>query len=105
MRNMVFRIELDPEAVTDAEEIRDWIAELSPDRAARWFEGLLKAIETLKTFPRRCPRAPERESYGGEVRQFLYGKRPSVYRVLFRIQGDEVRVVAVLHGARGTPSP
>src|SRR3954452_15976239 len=102
---MVFRIEIDPAAAADIEEIHDWFVDRSPEWAERWRRGLFKAIQTLKKLPRRCPRVPERESYGGEVRQLLYGKRSSVYRVVFSIEGDLVRILAVIHGARGPAGP
>ena len=100
-KGMEFRVEIDPAAEADIEEVFDWIAQHSLERAEVWQSGLFKAIEGLKRLPRRCSRAPEREAYGGEVRQLLYGKR-AAYRVLFNVRGETVRVVAVLHTSRGS---
>ena len=97
---MAFRIEIDPLAAADIEEIRDWIAERSPARATVWQDRLLEAIATMASFPRRCPRALERDDYPGEVRKLLYGRR-SQFRVLFGIEGEVVRVLAVLNSAGG----
>jgi plasmid stabilization system protein ParE len=69
---MEYRFEFDPRALDDAEEARDWIAESSLERAAKWYQGLFETIETLKTFPTRCPLAPGSDAYGEDVRQLLY---------------------------------
>ncbi len=57
---MGFRIELAPRALLQIEEIHDWFAERSPERADEWQAGLFRAIDTLRSFPRRCPAHPAR---------------------------------------------
>ena len=99
---MEYRVDISPEALAQAIEARDWIADSSPDRAAKWLDKLLESIESLKTFPLRCPSAPDRDAYGEDVRVLLYGKRRGIYRVLFTVQDDLIVVVAIRHGARGT---
>jgi hypothetical protein len=39
------------------------------------------------------------------VRQLLYGRKPHVYRVLFTIEGDVVRVLHIRHGRRKPALP
>jgi hypothetical protein len=34
------------------------------------------------------------------VRQLLYGKRQGVYRILFLMGTDTVRIISIRHGAR-----
>ncbi|MGO4883492.1 MAG: type II toxin-antitoxin system RelE/ParE family toxin [Bryobacteraceae bacterium] len=58
------------------------------------------AISSLAEFPRRCPLAPENTSFPFEVRHLLYGSKPHVYRILFTIQGNTVRVLHIRHGRR-----
>lgn len=100
---MEYRFKFEPRAVEDALAIRHWIDERFPDRADAWYRGLLDEIETLKTLPRRCPRAPESGELGIEVRELLYGnRRRGVHRVLFTIDGDVVRILAIEHSSRGT---
>ena len=69
--------------------------------AARWFNGLEKAIGTLENLPLRCPVAPERKKNGQPLHHLLYGKRPNVYRVIFDIDEPHkvVDVLAIRHGA------
>jgi plasmid stabilization system protein ParE len=98
---MAYRCELTRWALLDADEAYEWIAQVAPGRAARWYQGLLRAIETLTDNPRRCSLAPEAEDIGQEIRQLLYGRRSGVYRILFVIRDDSiVRVLAIRHGAR-----
>jgi plasmid stabilization system protein ParE len=77
-----------------------WIAERDPDAATRWFNRLLDVIETLETFPERCPIAPESVQLGIEIRQILHGKRQHKYRVLFNVSERTVTVLHIRHGAR-----
>jgi plasmid stabilization system protein ParE len=102
---MIRRIIVQPFAEVEIEEGFQWLSDQSPDRAATWVAGLRKAIDSLRTFPRRCPVAPESAEFGEEVRVLLYGKRRSrnAYRVLFSIRGDTIHVLGLRHAARGGP--
>jgi plasmid stabilization system protein ParE len=95
-----YKINIQPRALRDALRIHDWIAQDSPRNAAKWYAGLIDAIDSLAQFPERCKRAPENESFSEDIRQLLYGKRRGVYRILFTIHEDIVRVLHVRHGAR-----
>ena len=99
---MEYRFEFAPAMVAKANERHDWIAEHSPERAEKWYRGLFERIETLKKHPKRCPRAPESEDYGEELRYLTYGKRGGVHRILFAIRDDVIRIIALHHGARGS---
>ena len=99
---MEYRFEFAPKMVAKANARHDWIAEHSLSRADKWYRGLFEKIETLKTLPKRCPVAPESDAYGEELRCLTYGKRTGVYRILFTIRGDVIRIVALHHGARGS---
>jgi plasmid stabilization system protein ParE len=44
---MEYRFEFAPRALAQAREVHDWIAESSPERAAKWYQGLFETIETL----------------------------------------------------------
>ena len=90
---MAYRFEIAPQAMADAEAAYNWIARDSSSRADRWYRGLFDRIATLPTYPRRCPLAPESEAFGEEVRQLLYRRRRSVYRILFTVhRGSYSRV-------------
>ncbi len=53
---MTYRLRVTARAVTDADEAYAWIAEHhSPAQAERWYQGLIKQMETLTRQPSRCP--------------------------------------------------
>ena len=102
---MEYRFEFAPLALRQARAERDWIADQSPERAEKWFRGLFREIESLKSFPRRCPISSESRHFGEEVRELLYGKRRSVYRVFYALRGDVIRVMGVWRADRGSIKP
>jgi plasmid stabilization system protein ParE len=102
---MTYRVIIQPVAAGGMREAFRWIARDSPRAAARWFDGLERAIETLAENPGRCPLAPESEFFEEEIRELFYGKRGGVYRILFTVAGDTVSVLYVRHGARDYVRP
>ncbi|HXG64083.1 MAG TPA: type II toxin-antitoxin system RelE/ParE family toxin [Blastocatellia bacterium] len=102
---MAYRVDISPSALQDAEDAYLWIKRQSPSRAGAWYEGLLEAIFSLENMPARCPLAPESEDIGIAIRQLLYGKKGSMYRILFTIGYDEatgedvVRIFRIRHSA------
>jgi plasmid stabilization system protein ParE len=50
--------------------------------------------------PRRFSLAPENGKVRREIRQLLFGKRPNVYRAVFTIDGDSVRVLRIRRASR-----
>jgi toxin ParE1/3/4 len=66
--------------------------------AFRWFNGLERALLTLEEHPERCPTTPE----DARLRHLLYGKKPHVYRVIYRVSEarNEVDILHIRHGAR-----
>jgi plasmid stabilization system protein ParE len=102
---MDFRVEVTAEAKHDIESVLEWLlSEGAGDTGIRWFLALEDAIASLGTFPERCPLAPENGQFPFELRQLLYGGKPHVYRVLFRIQDGLVYVLHIRHGRR-RPQP
>ena len=72
---MAFRVEVTPEAKNDANGILEWLdSQRAGEAGLRWFQRLNEAIESLSTFPQRCPLAPEDASVSFELRQL--GVRP-----------------------------
>jgi toxin ParE1/3/4 len=74
----------------------------APDSATarRWYEGLRRAILGLAVHPKHCPATPEKRN----LRHLLYGHKPNVYRVIYRVneRRKQVDVLHIRHGARGT---
>lgn len=68
------------------------------DAALKWYRGLKEAILSLEDYPNRCPATPEKK----ELRHLLYGTKPHVYRVIFRVleKQKQVDVLHIRHGAR-----
>ena len=103
---MTYSVFLSFRAQTDIVHTVRWLEDnLSPSQAAKWYEGLKKALASLTKTPTRYPLAPEAETFGFEIREKLYGKRRSVHRILFAIEEDEVNVIAVRHAARDQSAP
>jgi plasmid stabilization system protein ParE len=91
-----YRVEITRAAERDVVGIYEYIERSSPARAVEWFAEIERQAKTLSRFPRRCPVIPEAEDVGVEYRHLIWNH----YRTLFRIQGDTVYVVRVIHGAR-----
>ena len=103
---MAYRVEITRLALREIERALEWLAERSPEAAARWHRQLLDSVGRLETNPERCPLAPESEWYaGGQLRQLLHGKRQGVYRILFEVRGTTVYVLRIRHGAQDLLSP
>jgi len=96
---MAYRVRTSAQAERDLERIYCFIEAEASDQAASWFNGLCAAIGTLREMPHRFPAIPE----DAESRHLLYGDKPHIYRVIFRIYESEaaVDILTVRHGARG----
>ncbi|NJL83272.1 MAG: type II toxin-antitoxin system RelE/ParE family toxin [Chloroflexaceae bacterium] len=97
---MTFQIELTSIAAVQIEQAYLWYQERNPEFADRWFRGLMNAIATLQEKPQRCALALEHKIFSEEVRQLLYGKAKSVYRVLFTIRDATVYILYVRHSSQ-----
>jgi plasmid stabilization system protein ParE len=100
-----YHVIIQPPASADIDKAYLWIFEHAPESAAKWFNGLEAAIQTLNSFPQRCPLAEESKAFVLEIRQLIYGKRAGAYRILFTIVEDSVHVLHVRHGRRERLSP
>lgn len=91
-----FRVEITPAAEADIAEIWEYIAQDSPGNAAAFVQVLEEQIASLEQFPERCPRIPENEILGTAYRHLVFG----AYRTIYRITGERVIILRVVHGAR-----
>ena len=85
-------VKLMPRAQRDLVLLYDYISATDSAAAFRWYQGLRKAILSLEQHPRRCPMIPENK----QLRHLLYGQKPHVYRVLYRVL-ERKKLVEVLH--------
>ena len=83
-----------------------WAKHRDQDQAIRWYNGILAAIDTLSQHPRRCVLARENAKSDLELRElhFGLGSRPT-HRIIFVIDSDAVRVLAVRHAAQDDWQP
>ncbi len=95
---MVYRVELSRRAELDLQRIFGFINAAESIGAARWFFGLQDRIQTLSTLADRG----RLTDYDPKLRYLLYGNKPHVYRILYRMddRSSTVRVVHIRHGAR-----
>lgn len=99
---MTYRVVTSRRAERDARSAYRYIADQAPNAARRWYQGLRQAIDSLATFPLRCPVAPEDPHFPEEIRHLLYGRRGGTYRILFTIREQTVVILAIRHGAQHT---
>ena|ERR1700722_6556697 len=87
-----------PAALRGALSAAQRIAKDSPANAARWFERLNEAVDSLDLFPHRCGRARESDFLRLDLRQYIYGS----YRIVFSIEEEAkiVRILYIRHGAQ-----
>ena len=95
---MAYLVDLTSRAERDLARLYDEINAEHSEGALKWYLGLKDAILSLEKRPNRCPVTPEKAQY----RHLLYGHKPHVYRVIFRVLDRERHVVVlhVRHGAR-----
>lgn len=85
------------EAKRDLEEIGDHIALDDPVAALRIVRTLRDNCLTLADFPNRFPVVERYEAV--QLRRRLHGN----YLIFYRVEGDAVVIVHILHGVRDYP--
>lgn len=93
---MEYEVKLTRRAERDLARIFAFIQADEVIAARKWYLGLSRAILSLDKLPNRCGEALESRA----LRQLLYGNKPHIYRVIFRII-EKQRVVEVLHIRHG----
>jgi plasmid stabilization system protein ParE len=97
---MTYRVILQRLATQDLEAAYTWAAQRAPTTASRWLDRFEASLQTLEKLPERCPLARENRKVDIELREFHFGKRPYVYRVIFTIDNDTVRVLRIRRAQR-----
>ena len=67
-----------PEAEQDIEDAYLYISEDSPQNAMNWYRNICTKIQSLSSFPLRCPLAPENDFFQEEIRHLII----NYYRIL-----------------------
>lgn len=95
---MAYLVDLTARAERDLAYLYAEINAEYSDAALKWYLGLKEAILSLEDHPNRCPVTHE----NANLRHLLYGHKPHVYRVIFRVleRRKRVHVLHIRHGAR-----
>jgi plasmid stabilization system protein ParE len=97
---MSYQILIHRLAQFDLSEAYQWAFQRVPTTATNWLDRFQDAIRSLSDLPQRCPLAVENRKINVEIREFRFGRRPNVYRVIFHIDGSIVRVLRIRRGQR-----
>jgi len=95
---MAYAVRIASRAGCDLDLLYEQIEAADSVAAQRWYDGLKGAILSLSRRPNRCPVTPENK----KLRHLLYGDKPHIYRVIYRVNEGrrQVDVVHIRHGAR-----
>lgn len=88
------KVVLTVEALSDLEQIGDYIARDNPVRARTFVAELVAAARKIGEIPQGFPLVPRYESRG--VRRRVHG----AYLIFYRLEDDHVSILHILHGAR-----
>jgi len=83
-----------PSALDDIDAIAEYIARDSVDRAALFVSRIIEITDRLHEFPQSGRIIPEIGAQS--CRELVYGS----YRITYRVEGDDVWITGVVHGAR-----
>ncbi|WP_176056200.1 type II toxin-antitoxin system RelE/ParE family toxin [Brucella intermedia] len=87
------KVHFTDEATNDLLRIGDYIARDNPLRALSFIDEMERECLALAASPRAFPKVPRYERQG--IRRKVHGN----YLIFYRLDGEEVIVVHVLHGA------
>jgi plasmid stabilization system protein ParE len=95
---MAYLVNLTRRAQRDLAQLYYDIDAGSSDAALNWYRGLKQSILSLEQHPSRCAETPE----VGKLRHLLYGTKPHIYRIIYRVleRQKQVDVLHIRHGAR-----
>lgn len=85
-------------AIGHLASIYEYISQDSPRYASRMVDCITARSRQIVRFPQSGQMVPEYQD--PDIREVIEGS----YRVIYEISADEVRVLAVIHGARLLPS-
>ena len=91
-----YKIHVTATAQADLEHVYCYIAQDSPNEAAKFITQIEKAIASLNTLPERHTLIPENQFFGTEYRHLTYKK----YRVIYRVVKTEVFILRIFQGSK-----
>lgn len=91
---MAQQIRWSPRAVAEFEDICNYIARYSEHYACLFAKKVNAIVKTIPQFPKAGRIVPE---YGDEnLREKIYNN----YRIVYRLKGEVIEIVAICHGAK-----
>jgi plasmid stabilization system protein ParE len=81
-------------AIESLRNLHGYIAKDSEVYASSFIQRIVLAVEKLEVFPRLGRVVPEAEEEA--IRELLYQN----YRIIYRIQGELIEILTVIHGRR-----
>jgi plasmid stabilization system protein ParE len=103
---MIYKIILQPGAVSDVEQIIGYLADRSLKRAAAWRNAWNDLLVELRRRPESFGRAPESDRYDDVIRLALFKtRRGRTYRALFVIADHTVHIIHVRGPGQDLLSP
>lgn len=91
-----YKVNLSFNAQKDLEQIFFYIAEDSINNAKNFILDVEERIYSLATMPEHFALIPENIFFDSNYRQIVHMK----YRVIYKISGDSVYILRVVHGAQ-----
>jgi plasmid stabilization system protein ParE len=96
-----YAIIISSEAEQDIEDAYLYIKDDSPQNAMNWYRAIYRKIQSLSSFPLRCPLAPENDFFPEEIRHLIIHN----YRILYTTTGDTVYILHARHGSQESLTP
>jgi toxin ParE1/3/4 len=91
---MAHRVIWSPRALADVEAIAAYIASDSPAYAGAVVKRIINSTASLSRFPNSGRQVPELQDVS--IRELLAYS----YRIIYKVEKDEVLIVTVIHGKR-----
>ena len=98
---MRYLVRLTERALRDMTSIYEYVELTSLESAFAWFNDLEEAVYSLERYAERGRVIPENK----KLRHLLFGKEPTVYRIIYAIDKKKlvVNIVHIRHCARSAP--
>ena len=94
---MAWRIGWVNPAWDDLDSAAEYISRDSPRYAAAFTREVLKSVSSLRQFPRHGRIVPEFDD--PSLRELIVQS----YRLIYRIRGNKITILGLIHGARDLP--
>jgi plasmid stabilization system protein ParE len=95
---MTYRLIISDRAKRDRDRAFDWYRDhYSPEFAARWYDGICDAVDSLARDPMRCHKARESECFPFELHEILCGTGRHKHRILFALENDVISILHIRH--------